>query len=100
MKTKRFFSAALLCCLGLGASLQASAESWRVNNNSKARADFADLNAAMASDKVSDGDTIYLENTADPTGATSGWFRIQAIEVSVSAQGAETITPIIERAAS
>lgn len=46
------------------------------------------------------GDTIYLENTADPTGATSGWFRIQAIEVSVSAQGAETITPIIERAAS
>lgn len=44
------------------------------------------------------GDTIYLENTADPTGATSGWFRIQAIEVSVSANGAETIRPIIERA--
>jgi hypothetical protein len=45
------------------------------------------------------GDTIYLENTADPTGATSGWFRIQAIEVSVSANGAESITPIIERTA-
>lgn len=45
------------------------------------------------------GDTVYLENTADPTGATSGWFRIQAIEVKVSAQGAESITPIIEREA-
>lgn len=44
------------------------------------------------------GDTIYLENTADPTGATSGWFKIQAIEVDVSANGAENITPIIERA--
>lgn len=43
------------------------------------------------------GDTIYLENTADPTGATSGWFRIQAIEVNVSAQGSENIKPIIER---
>lgn len=43
------------------------------------------------------GDTIYLENTVDPTGATSGWFRIQAIEVDVSANGAESITPIIER---
>lgn len=46
------------------------------------------------------GDTIYLENTVDPTGATSGWFKIQAIEVDVSANGAESITPIIERAAS
>ena len=45
------------------------------------------------------GDTIYLENTADKTGATSGWFKINAIEVSVSANGAETIRPIIERAA-
>lgn len=45
------------------------------------------------------GDVIYLENTADPTGATNGWFRIQAIEVSVSATGAENITPIIEREA-
>lgn len=43
------------------------------------------------------GDTIYLENIADPTGATSGWFKIQAIEVSVSANGAENIKPIIER---
>ena len=45
------------------------------------------------------GDVIYLENTVDPTGATSGWFRIQAIEVSVSANGAENIKPIIEREA-
>lgn len=45
------------------------------------------------------GDVVYLENSVDPTGATSGWFRIQAIQVSVSAQGAENITPIIEREA-
>ncbi len=46
------------------------------------------------------GDVFYLENTVDPTGSTSGWFRIQAIEVAVSSQGAETITPVIEREAS
>lgn len=45
------------------------------------------------------GDTIYLENTADPTGGTSGWFRIQALTVNVSANGSETIKPIIERTA-
>lgn len=44
------------------------------------------------------GDKFYLENTIDPTGATSGWFRIQAIDVQISATGAETITPTIERA--
>lgn len=46
------------------------------------------------------GDTIYFENTADKTGQTSGWFRIQAIEVQVSATGAETIKPTMERVTS
>lgn len=46
------------------------------------------------------GDTIYLENTADKTGQTSGWFRIQAIETRVSGANAETIRPVLERVAS
>lgn len=45
------------------------------------------------------GDQIYLENIADPTGMTTGWFQIQAIDVTVSATGAETITPSLERVA-
>lgn len=43
------------------------------------------------------GDQIYLENTADPTGMTTGWFEIEAIEVNVSATGAETVKPRLER---
>lgn len=43
------------------------------------------------------GDQIYLENTADPTGMTTGWFEIEAIEVAVSATGAETVKPRLER---
>lgn len=46
------------------------------------------------------GDTIYLENLVDKTGQTSGWFRIQCIETSVSANGAESIRPTMERVAS
>lgn len=45
------------------------------------------------------GDDIYLENTADQTGMTTGWFHIQAIDVSVSATGAETVRPSLERIA-
>lgn len=45
------------------------------------------------------GDQIYLENTADPTGMTTGWFEIEAIEVAVSATGAETVKPRLERVA-
>lgn len=44
------------------------------------------------------GDTIYLNNTADMTGQTSGRFRINQIEVSRSASGGELITPTLERA--
>lgn len=45
------------------------------------------------------GDEIYLENTADMTGLTTGWFQIQAINVKVSDTGAETITPALARTA-
>ena len=43
------------------------------------------------------GDTIYLENEVDPTGQTSGWMQVQAIEVNISAAGGETIRPTLER---
>ncbi len=38
----------------------ASARSWQINNNPNHKADFADINAAMASAEVVDGDTLYL----------------------------------------
>lgn len=43
------------------------------------------------------GDTVWLENTADYTGQTSGKFRINVLEVSRSATGAETVKPTLER---
>lgn len=45
------------------------------------------------------GDTIWIENEADLTGQTSGKFRIQTIEVTRSATGAETVKPKLERVA-
>lgn len=43
------------------------------------------------------GDTIIIQNNADITGMTSGAFRVQELAVSVSATGAETIAPTLER---
>lgn len=43
------------------------------------------------------GDTIWLDNSVDLTGQTSGKFRINILEVSRSATGAETIKPTLER---
>lgn len=43
------------------------------------------------------GDKIYLENQADMTGQTSGKFRINIIDVAVTASNAETIKPTLER---
>lgn len=45
------------------------------------------------------GDQIYVQNNADLTGQTSGHFRINVIDVSVSSTNAETITPTLERIA-
>lgn len=43
------------------------------------------------------GDKITLRNNADLTGQTSGIFRVNELNVKVSATGAETITPTWER---
>lgn len=43
------------------------------------------------------GDYFYIRNTADQTGLTSGWFRVQSFSVTVAPTGAETVTPELER---
>lgn len=43
------------------------------------------------------GDTIMLQNNEDLTGMTNGAFRVQELSVTVTATGAETITPTLER---
>lgn len=60
MKSKTFF-AALMCCLSLVFATEASANSWRVNPDQRAGADFLDFNAAMADERVVDGDILYMD---------------------------------------
>lgn len=43
------------------------------------------------------GDTVNVYNGADATNTMSGAFRVNELEVAVSANGAETITPTLER---
>lgn len=45
------------------------------------------------------GDTITIQNAEDLTGQTSGSFRVMSLSVKVSATGAETIEPELERVA-
>lgn len=49
------------------------------------------------SNKIWIGDTITIQNTIDLTGMTNGKFRVNELEVAVSANGDETITPVLER---
>lgn len=49
------------------------------------------------SNKIWIGDTITIDNSADLTGMTSGRFRVNELGVAVSANGDETITPVLER---
>lgn len=44
------------------------------------------------------GDYVYLTNTADFTGQTSGQFRVNKLTVTVSENGGEIVKPEIERA--
>ena len=60
MKTTTLL-AALACCISLIVSQEASANSFRVNQDKRANANFLDLNAAMASGAVTDGDTLYVD---------------------------------------
>lgn len=43
------------------------------------------------------GDTVRIQNDEDMTGQTSGFFRVQELEISVSNAGGEVITPVLKR---
>lgn len=47
--------------------------------------------------KIWVGDTITVVNSEDLTGMTNGEFRVNELNVSVSAAGDEVITPVLER---
>ena len=62
MKAKQIFKAAVAAAvLTVVGAQTVSAKSWRVNNNSTKKANFVDINAAMASADVVAGDTLYLD---------------------------------------
>jgi len=43
------------------AALTVNAKSWRINNNEALKPNFTSINAAMSSEEVQDGDTLYLD---------------------------------------
>ena len=49
------------------------------------------------SNKIWIGDTITINNSLDYTSMTNGTFRVNELEVSVTAAGDEEITPVLER---
>lgn len=59
---KRTISLAVLAALMLfGLVAEAQARSWRINSDATKKPHFADINAAMSSSDVVDGDTLYLD---------------------------------------
>lgn len=62
MKSRIFTKAALSVIMLLALSATTvSAKTWRINNDTRKQANFKDINAAMASADVADGDTLYLD---------------------------------------
>lgn len=61
-KTQKRHSVAAMAALFLvfGATT-ANANSWRINNDTTKKAHFTSINAAMSSDEVQAGDTLYLD---------------------------------------
>lgn len=47
--------------------------------------------------KIWIGDTITINNSADLTGMTNGKFRVNELQVNITAANDETITPVLER---
>lgn len=58
---KSFLTTALSAVLLFAGGQQADAASWRINNNANRHAHFTDINAAMSSNDVVAGDTLYLD---------------------------------------
>lgn len=58
---KRFFQRVVLVAMAVVTAQVAVAESWRINHDQSTGAHFASINEAMASEKVQDGDMLYLD---------------------------------------
>ena len=121
MKNIRFIRTAVVVAL-LFISFAATAREWHVNNKQGIPAHFSDINAAMASADVVDGDTLYIGNGAVLGAQTiskavtvigTGWNFIDSPitraaingDITISANGAKVqglyingrIKPVIER---
>ena len=79
---KQIFQSVLTLILVVCVVGTAQAKSWRINNISSLKPHFADINAAMNSSEVQEGDTLYL----DP-GCTYGAFEGQTISKKVTVVG-------------
>lgn len=55
------YSGILIAALLFFTGGHSNATSWRINNNANRQAHFTDINAAMSSSKVQEGDTLYLD---------------------------------------
>lgn len=64
---KNLMKTMLAIAVLLVGSASVSAKSWRVNPNPNMKANFTDINAAMASEEVVAGDTLYLDPGATIT---------------------------------
>lgn len=58
---KKFLQRVVLVAVVMATAQVAVAESWRINNDTSKGAHFVDINAAMASELVKDGDVLYLD---------------------------------------
>lgn len=47
--------------------------------------------------KIWVGDKVRIQNNEDKTGQTSGWFRVQELQVALGDTGSELITPVLKR---
>lgn len=65
---KKFLQRVVLVAVAMATAQVAVAESWRINNDTSKGAHFVDINAAMASELVKDGDVLYLDPGANITG--------------------------------
>lgn len=61
MANQHKYSSILIIALLFFAGGHSDAASWRINNNANRHAHFTDINAAMNSSEVQDGDTLYLD---------------------------------------
>ena len=58
---KQFILKTVVLAFAMTMSISTYSKSWRVNDNETQKAKFLSINAAMESDEVDDGDTLYLD---------------------------------------